>query len=53
MKKDREKEIRHLLYLKAELIKETKKDMKKLNEELRDLQGQKRLNTKKRVKRRK
>lgn len=51
--KDREKEIKHLLYLKAELIKETKKEMRKLNEELRDYQGQKRLNTQKRVKRRK
>ena len=51
--KDREKEIKLLLYLKAELIKETKKEMKKLNDELRDYQGQKRLNAQKRVKRRK
>lgn len=45
--KDREKEIRHLLYLKAELIRQTKKEMKKLHTELEDIQGQKRLTRKK------
>ena len=41
--KDREKEILHLLYLKAELIKQTKKEIKNLNIELEDIRGQKRL----------
>ena len=41
--KDREKEIRQLLYLKSELIKQTKKEIKELNYELDDLMGQKRL----------
>ena len=41
--KDREKEIKYLIYLKSELIRQTKKDIKKLNTELEDLQGQKRL----------
>ena len=49
--KDREKEIKHLLYLKSELIRQTKKEMKNLNMELEDLRGQKRLT--KEVKRRK
>ena len=40
---DREKEIQHLLYLKNELIKQTKKEVKSLNTELKDIQGQKRL----------
>ena len=40
--KDREKEIRYLLYLKAELIKKTKKDIKILNNELEEVTGQKR-----------
>lgn len=42
--KDREKEILYLLYLKNELIKQTKKEIKKLNIELEDVRGQKRLN---------
>ena len=41
--KDREKEILYLLYLKAELIKKTKKEIKNLNIELEDVRGQKRL----------
>ena len=41
--KDREKEIQHLLYLKSELIRQTKKEIKKLNTELEDIRGQKRL----------
>ena len=41
--KDREKEIQHLLYLKNELIKQTKKEIKNLNIELEDIRGQKRL----------
>lgn len=43
MPKDREKEILYLLYLKSELIKQAKKDIKKLNIELEDIRGQKRL----------
>lgn len=43
MSKSREKEIEHLLYLKSELIKQTRKEIKALNRELADLQGQKRL----------
>lgn len=41
--KDREKEIKHLLYLKRELIKQTKREMKDLHMELEDVRGQKRL----------
>lgn len=41
--KDREKEIEHLLYLKAELIKKTKKEVKELRTELDDIRGEKRL----------
>jgi hypothetical protein len=40
---DREKEIKHLIYLKSELIKETKKEIKELHQELDNIQGQKRL----------
>lgn len=32
--KDREKEIRYLIYLKSEILKQTKKDLKKLRNEL-------------------
>lgn len=46
--KDREKEILHLLYLKSELIKQTKKEIKNLNIELEDVRGQKRLSKNKR-----
>lgn len=37
--KDREKEIKYLLYLKAELIRETKKEIKALHQELKQEQG--------------
>lgn len=47
--KDREKEIKKLMYLKSQLIKETKKEVKGLQQELRQVQGEKKL-TKKRVK---
>ena len=43
---NREKEIEHLLYLKNELIKQTKKEIKKLTIELEDIRGQKRLRRK-------
>ena len=41
--KDKEKEIKYLIYLKSELIRQTKKDIKKLNQELEEVRGQKRL----------
>ena len=44
--KDREKEIRYLLYLKNELIKQTKKEIKNLQQERDMIQGYKRLEKK-------
>lgn len=41
--KDRLKEIEYLLYLKSEIIKQTKKEIKKLNLEKRMIQGYRRL----------
>lgn len=41
--KDREKEIKQLLYLKEELLKQTKKEIKSLNIELENVRGEKRL----------
>lgn len=40
---DREKEIKHLIYLKSELIKQTKKEIKQLQQERDSLQGIKRI----------
>lgn len=37
------KEIKHLLWLKSELIKQTKKEMVALREERDSIEGQKRL----------
>lgn len=34
---DREKEIKKLMYLKSEIIKQQKKELKKLREELEEL----------------
>lgn len=45
--KDREKEINHLIYLKSQLIKQTKKEIKKLQEERKELQGEKKLTKRK------
>ena len=45
--KDREKEIRYLIYLKSQLIKETKKDIKELHKELETINGYKRLEKRK------
>lgn len=45
--KDREKELKYLIYLRAELIKECKKDIKKYHEELDMINGYKRLERKK------
>lgn len=52
MGKDREKEINYLLYLKEQLLKQTKKEIKELQEEKRMLNGYKTL-TKKKVKKKK
>lgn len=41
--KDREKEIKYLLYLKSQLIKDTKKEVKQLSNELREINEQKKL----------
>lgn len=41
--KDREKEIKHLLYLKGQLIKQTKKEIKELKYELETIYGYKKL----------
>lgn len=41
--KDREKEIKYLMYLKSQLIKENKKELKKLREELIQLNKSKTL----------
>ena len=43
---DREKEIKHLIYLKSELIKQTKKEIKKLQEEQNMINGYKKLEKK-------
>lgn len=39
--KDREKEIKYLMYLKNELIKQTKKEIKELRIELNQINGYK------------
>ena len=41
--KDREKEINYLIYLKSELIKKTKKEIKELQQERYMLNGYKKL----------
>lgn len=46
--KDREKEIEYLLYLKSELIKQTRKEIKQLRIELNTINGYKKLERKKR-----
>lgn len=46
--KDREKEIQYLIYLKSELIKQTKKEIKELQQERDMIYGYKRLEKKKR-----
>ena len=43
MSKSREKEIAYLIYLKNQLIKETKKEIKKLQQERDMLNGYKKL----------
>lgn len=46
--KDREKEINYLIYIKSQLIKQTKKEIKNLNEEKKMLNGYKTLEKKRR-----
>lgn len=41
--KDREKEIKYLIYLKSQLIKQTKKEIKNLSSELDNINNQKML----------
>ena len=45
--KDREKEIKYLLYLKSELIRKTKREMHNLRMELEELNKQKTMRRKK------
>ncbi len=40
---NKEKELKKLLYLKSELIRKTKKEIKNLKAELNELQGSKKL----------
>jgi hypothetical protein len=41
--KTREKEIRYLIYLKTQLIKQTKKEIRELQQESKTLEGYKKL----------
>lgn len=45
--KDREKEIKYLIYLKSQLIKQAKKEIKNLHNELNNLYKTKNLKKKK------
>lgn len=45
--KTREDEIRYLIYLKGQLIKQTKKEIQNLTYELKSIEGTKRLEKKK------
>ena len=44
--KDREKEIKYLMYVKSELIRETRRELRDLKYELESLNKQKTLNRK-------
>ena len=44
--RDREKEIKRLMYVKSQLIKETKKELMQYRNELKSLGNQKKLNKK-------
>ena len=46
LKENREKQIKYLIYLKGELIKQTKKEIKILHQELDTIQETKRLEKK-------
>jgi hypothetical protein len=50
MNKDREKEINYLIYIKSELIKQTKKEIKALQQEREQLNGYKALERKRQKK---
>lgn len=43
MPKDREKEIKYLMFLKSQLIKQTKKELQELRQELDQINHQKTL----------
>lgn len=45
--KTREKEIRYLIYLKTQLIKQTKKEIRELQQENKMLEGYKKLERRK------
>lgn len=45
--KDREKELRYLIYVKSQLIKQCKKEIKTYQEEINMINGYKRLEKKK------
>ena len=45
--KDREKELRYLLYLKEQLLKETKKEIKEIQRQINMENGYKKLERKK------
>ena len=45
--KDREKELKYLIYLKSQLIKETKKEIKQMQQEIDTINGYKRLEKRK------
>ena len=45
--KDREKELRYLLYLKEQLLKDTRKEIKEIHNELNMINGYKKLERKK------
>ena len=45
--KDREKELKYLIYLKSQLIKETKKEIKQMQQEIETINGYKRLEKRK------
>ena len=45
--KDREKELKYLIYLRNELIKQCKKDIKKYQEEINMINGYKKLEKRK------
>ena len=46
MSKDREKEIKYLIYIKSELIKQTKKEIKALQQEREQINNNKTLERK-------
>ena len=50
LKENREKQIKYLIYLKGELIKQTKKEIKVLHQELDTMQGTKKLEKKRKIK---